>query len=74
MASNSQVPQHKRLAMGEAAGFAKGGMVPGARSIMPATPVGPMKGVPMSPLTKARMNNGIPGYKKSGNSKAGCCK
>lgn len=50
-------------------GMAKGGSVnlpKAVRSIMPSSPVGQIKGVPMSPLTKAKMNNGIPGYKKGG--------
>lgn len=63
MASKSTTPQHKRMAMGETVGFAKGGLV------KKPTPVGAMKGVPMSPLTKAKMQNGIPGYKKGGK----CC-
>jgi len=64
--SKSLVPQHKRMATGEPVGFKKGGLVPAARSLMPATPVGAIKGAPMSPLTKAKMDNGIPGYKKGG--------
>ena len=40
-------------------GMAKGGLVK-------VREVGQIKGVPMSPLTKAKMNNGIPGYKKGG--------
>lgn len=46
--------------------MAKGGLVKSARAIIPVSPVGQLKGVPMSPLTKAKMNNGIPGYKKGG--------
>ena len=70
MASNSQVGQHKRMAMGQKVGFAKGGAVVVAAK--PATPggvMGPIKGQPMSPLTKAKMNNGIPGFKKGGSTK-----
>jgi len=40
-------------------GMTKGGLVK-------VREVGQIKGVPMSPLTKAKMNNGIPGYKKGG--------
>lgn len=69
MVSKSTTPQHKRMAMGEPVGFAKGGMVKAARNVMPATPVGQIKGTPMSPLTKAKMQNGIPGYKKGGTAK-----
>ena len=41
-------------------GFKKGG------GVMPA-----IKGQPMNPLTKAKMNNGVPGFKKGGPAK-GC--
>lgn len=49
------ISQHKQMAQGKPVGFAKGG------GVMP-----PIKGQPMSPLTKAKKNNGIPGYKKGG--------
>lgn len=32
-----------------------------------------IKGQPMSPITKAKMNNGIPGYKKGGTAKSCKC-
>lgn len=35
--------------------------------VMPA-----IKGQPMNPLTKAKMNNGVPGYKAGGKVKCGC--
>lgn len=41
-------------------GHATGGRIK-PKGVMPAT-----KGQPMNPLTKAKMNNGIPGYKKGG--------
>lgn len=59
--SKSPINQHKRMAAGEKdVGFKKGG------GVMPA-----IKGQPMNPLTKAKMNNGIPGFKKGGPAK-GC--
>mgnify|MGYP006316320085 FL=1 len=62
------INQHKRMAMGEAVGFAKGGVVPSRiKGVMSA-----IKGQPMNPLTKAKMNNGIPGYKAGGKVKCGC--
>jgi hypothetical protein len=55
------VSQHKRLAMGEQLNkYAPGGMV------MPR-----VKGMPMSPITKMKRNNGVPGMKKGGKSN-GC--
>lgn len=59
------INQHKRMAMGVA--LTKGGAVPRMRGVMPA-----IKGQPMNPLTKAKMNNGVPGYKAGGKVKAGC--
>lgn len=69
--ANEQINQHKRMAMGqrpkvECGGtikMARGGAVSGFKSkgVMPA-----IKGAPMSPLTKAKMSNGIPGFKKGG--------
>lgn len=48
--------QHKRMAEGQKVGFKTGGSVPK-----------PLKtGVPDSPITKAKMANGIPGMKKGG--------
>ena len=65
MASNSQVSQHKRLAMGQSVGsapkFARGGSTGGNLKT----------GIKDSPLTVAKMNNGIPGMKKGGGAK-GC--
>jgi len=49
-------------------GMAKGGSI----KLKPVRDVGALKGVPMSPLTKAKMQNGIPGYKKGGPAKKGC--
>lgn len=34
--------------------------------------IGHIKGVPMSPLTKVKMQNGIPGYKDGGKAKKKC--
>ena len=62
------INQHKRMAMGEAVGFAKGGVVTSRiKGVM-----SPIKGQPMNPLTKAKMNNGMPGYKAGGKVKCGC--
>lgn len=59
MSSNSQISQHKRLAMGEKVGFAKGGAVPARTGLLKT-------GTPTSPLTDAKRANGIPGMKKGG--------
>lgn len=57
--SNSKMPQHKRMACGEAVGFKKGGLV--------ANPPSPVKsGVKDTPLEKVRRANGIPGMKRGG--------
>lgn len=61
------INQHKRMAMGQSVGFAKGGSVPKLSGVMPA-----IKGQPMNPLTKAKMNNGVPGFKAGGKVKCGC--
>ena len=50
---------HKLQAMGGVK-MAKGGKV-----MMPAP-----TGVPMNPITQAKMNNGVPGMKKGGKAKA----
>jgi len=55
------------MAMGQSVGFAKGGSVPKLSGVMPA-----IKGQPMNPLTKAKMNNGVPGFKAGGKVKCGC--
>lgn len=58
----STIPQHKALAMGKAIpAFAKGGGVPFLKS-----------GKPMSPVTKAKAANGIPGFKAGGKTKDKC--
>lgn len=53
------IPQHKRLAMGERAGFKKGGSVPARKT-----------GIPDTPLEGAKRANGVPGMKHGG--KCGC--
>ena len=62
--ANKQIAQHKRLAMGEDTGhttrvakFAKGGGVNNLKT-----------GIKDSPITVAKMNNGVPGFKKGGKS------
>lgn len=69
--ANSQINQHKRLAMGEKVGFKLGGpvMPSAAMSAMPVMPMRASRGVPMSPLEIARRNNGIPGFKAGGKAK-----
>lgn len=49
--------------------YAVGGAVkaPKIGGVMPA-----IKGQPMNPITKAKRNNGIPGYKAGGKVKCGC--
>lgn len=44
--------------------MAKGGTVKSIKDL-----VKPLKGAPMSPITKVKMQNGIPGYKKGGSAK-----
>lgn len=62
--SNSAIGQHKQMAAGNMkVGFANGGAVPAA---MPSLPMRPRVAVPMNPLTKAKMANGVPGFKKGG--------
>lgn len=67
------ISQHKSMAMGQSIGhvapassntYAKGGRVGGVMSAI--------KGQPMSPIQKAKMNNGVPGFKKGGPMKKGC--
>lgn len=64
--NNSQLSQHKRLAMGQSINgqssgsggkFAKGGSVAAMKT-----------GLPTSPITDAKRANGIPGLKKGGKS------
>lgn len=59
---NSLIPQHKRLATGQSVGFKKGGYVSPSNNLK--------TGIPDTPLTKAKINNGIPGMKKGGS--CGC--
>jgi len=61
--SQKLVNQHKRLAMGDTIkGFAKGGSV---ASDIPSVSVR-STGKAVNPLTTAKRNNGIPGFKKGG--------
>lgn len=64
------INQHKKLAMGQPVKMAAGGPVKSLthKGVMPA-----IKGQPMDPITKAKRNNGIPGYKKGGSVKGGKC-
>lgn len=56
--------QRKQLACG--GNYAGGGAVrPGSSSRIPGV-MPAIKGQPMNPLTKAKMKNGIPGYKDGG--------
>ena len=56
--ASSNVPQHKRLAMGQRVGFKDGGSLPAPKVLK--------SGTPMSPITKAKRDNGVPGFKKGG--------
>ena len=75
------INQHKRMAMGDkVTGMKRGGMVgggvpnfmptgAGAPNVMPVgagAMVPAPRGLPMSPMTVARRNNGIPGMKSGG--------
>lgn len=57
MKSDKDVPQHKRMAMGDKVGFKSGGMV---SSPLRST------GKPITPLTAAKRRNGVPGMKGGG--------
>jgi len=61
----SKIPQHKRAAMGEKVGFAKGGSVPMAPKL-PAAPRALKSGMPDSPMEKVKRSNGVVGMKKGG--------
>lgn len=66
--SDSQIPQHKRMAMGKGAPQGSGGkFAAGGR-------VGLLKtGIPTNPLTDAKRANGVKGYKAGGKAKSGDC-
>ena len=73
--SEKGISQHKRLAMGDQINkYATGGMVTprmpkmmGAKMPkMTATPAPRIPGMPMNPVTKAKMDNGILGMKRGG--------
>ena len=51
--------------------YAGGGLikVPRIRGVMP-----PIKGQPMNPVTRAKRNNGVPGFKDGGKIKSCGCK
>lgn len=55
---DSQVNQHKRMAMGEKVGFARGGRVGVPRTLK--------TGIPDSPIENAKRANGVVGMKKGG--------
>lgn len=56
--SDSNIPMHKRNAMGQRVGFKTGGSVGGV----------PLRktGLPDTPQENARRRNGVPGMKKGG--------
>ncbi len=58
---SSQVPQHKRMAMGDRVGFKKGGSVSAPSATKPLK-----SGIKNSPLEGVKRANGIPGMKKGG--------
>jgi hypothetical protein len=67
MTMKQPVNQHKRIAMGgNARGYKMGGSIEKAPALLKT-------GTPRSPITKAKMGNGIPGMKKGGNVKGGKC-
>jgi hypothetical protein len=57
---SSNIPQHKRMAMGEKPGFKRGG------SVSPSSTKPLKSGMKDSPLETVKRNNGIPGMKKGG--------
>jgi hypothetical protein len=59
MVSQSKIPQHKRLAAGERAGFKNGGTVYGAPKTPGAIP--PKSGFQETPITKVKKFNGVKG-------------
>lgn len=54
----SDIPQHKRMAMGQPVGFARGGLVDKGRQLR--------SGFPDGPVEKAKRANGVPGYAAGG--------
>lgn len=65
--SPKAINQHKRLAMGDTVkGFAKGGSI-GLPPVM--TKPSLKGGLPESPITRAKRDNGVPGMKSGGSTK-----
>ena len=54
----SDIPQHKRMAMGQPVGFARGGLVDKSRQLK--------SGFPDGPVEKSKRANGVPGYAAGG--------
>jgi hypothetical protein len=54
------ISQHKRMAMGEKVGFARGGVVPVPNLVPRPT------GRAINPIRAAKMTNSVPGFKKGG--------
>lgn len=63
MPIDKPIRQRARLAMGDTVkGYAKGGSI----GIGAPVVAKPTSGLPESPVTRAKRNNGIPGMKKGG--------
>lgn len=60
--SSKDIPQHKRMAMGERVNYRGGGSI--SISNVSSTPL--KSGKPDSPLEKAKRDNKVPGMKKGG--------
>ena len=68
MASNSAIPLHKKMAMGQGTGYASGGavvQVPRTAPMM-GRMIAPPRGMPGNPLTTAKRMNGVPALKGGG--------
>lgn len=60
--ADKNVPQHKRMAMGQRVNYRAGGGV----SISNISSTALKSGKPDSPLEKAKRQNGVPGMRKGG--------
>ena len=67
---DTDIPQHKRMAMGEKLKFARGGAVGMLAPQGPANTRLLRTGIPDTPIENAKRANGIPGLKKGGKAKA----
>lgn len=68
--ATKMISQHKRMAQGDmSVGFARGGSVVKGLSMPKLPKIGGGSGLPESPLTVAKRNNGVVGMKKGGKTK-----